>query len=372
MKKKSLFFIVFFAFVFVGCVNVLSLGLTPAKIEVDFTPRYKFKAHFTVLGGGEELEVYAKGPFSENVRFDKTNVSGGQGFTAYVDLPSETENYGKNKLYIRVQEKTGAEQGIGTRLAVGALILIKVPYPGQYAEISKYGVNDVNVGEPVNFTIRVSNLGQENIAANTEIKIQNSRNETIEVLDLGSKFIDTTKEETFTKVLNTSFFRPGTYNTTAIVDYGQEPLKAEDSFRIGSLFVNITNYTKKVEQGKISNFMVDVQSKWNDDLENVYATVNVTKDGNSTDFFKTPSISLKAWQEAELSGFLNSEQMKPGIYDANISLFYNKKITSKIGEVEIIGTFNYLFVIIPGAVILLAVIIVIVVLMIKRKNGKKK
>jgi hypothetical protein len=372
MKKKRIFLIIFLIFTFLNCFNVFALGLTPAKIEVDFVPKYKFKVDFTVLGGEKNLLIYADGPFEENVRFDKENVSGGQGFTAYVDLPEETESYGENPLFIRVQEQSTRESGIGTRLAVGALILIKVPYPGQYAEISKFSLNDANIGEPINFTIRVSNLGQENIAANAKIEIKNSRKETIKELDLGNKFIESPKEETFTKVLNTSSFRPGTYNSTAIVDYGKELLKQEESFRIGTLFVNITNYTRKVEQGKIGKFIIKIQNKWNDDIENVYAEVNVTKDGNMTDFFKTPSISLEAWKEAELSGFLNSENVDSGTYDANISLYYNKKITSKIGDVEIIGTFNYLFFIILGAVILLAVIIVIVLLLIKQKNGKKK
>jgi hypothetical protein len=371
MKKKSLFFIVFFVFVFFGCVNVYALGLTPAKVIVNFQPDSEFDVKFTVLGSGKPLKVYADGPFKEYVSFDKENVTGGQSFTANVYLPTETKNYGDNRLYIRVEEIPEATQGIGTKLSVGALILIKVPYPGQYAEIFRYNVNDVNVGEPVNISIIVVNLGQENIAANAKTTIKNSRNETVEVIDLGNRFIDTTNQEIFTYLLDTSSYRPGTYNTTAIVDYGQELLKEEKGFRIGTLFVNITNYTRKVEQGKISKFMIRIKSKWNDDIENVYATVNVTKGGNSTDFFKTPSISLNAWNEAELFGFLNAENVKAGIYGINISLFYNGEVTSKIAEVEITKDFNYLYLIIPGAVFLLIVVIVVIFL-IKRKNGKKK
>lgn len=350
-----------------------SLGLSPALVETDYEPGKNFLINYNVLGAdsSQKLELYAEGEFAENVRFDKTNLTGPESFTVYVNLPETAKNPGRNRLFIRVREVNEGTGGIGTRLEIGTLIIIKVPYPGKYAEIKSFGVNDANENEPVNFNLDVESLGYEDVYINPNIKVY-SNGEVIEDINFDGETIKSGTSETFSKTSDYDY-KAGIYNATATVDFGKI-IKKEVMFRIGSLFVNITNWSSSFQRGKINEFHIEIESRWNSDIKNVYAEVNVTKDSEKVDFFKTPSIELKKWEKDTLKGFFSSENLKAGDYNADISLFYEDKKTEKIVNIKVFNPpVNMKFIIIVAlvcAVILLLVGIIIYLLL--RKNKSKK
>ena len=57
-----------------------------------------------------------------------------------------------------------------------------------------------------------------------------------------------------------------------------------------------------------------MESKWNTEISDIYAEVNITKDDVFVDYFKTPSIYLAPWTQAELSGFFNAIQSFSNLY----------------------------------------------------------
>lgn len=378
-KKRTVIFLIILILAVIfnyHSVNA-ALGLTPGVIETDFQPSAKFMVNFNVLSAEAEqkLEVYAAGDLSKYVRFDKTNLTGQEGFTAYIDLPEKAEKPGKNILYIRVREVLGPESGIGTRLEIGAAIVIKVPYPGQYAEISSFSVNDANSKEPISFNIDVANRGNEEIFATANLKVYSNRKK-IDDFNLGGKFINHTTSYTFTKIAEKGY-EAGIYNATATVDYGKIIISQKE-FRVGSLFVNITNWSSEFIKGKINEFKIDIESRWNNDISNVYAEVNVINiTGDRVDSFKTPSITLSRWQKTKLNGFFNAVDLPEGKYKADITIFYEDKTTNRIVDVKVI---------IPGekkkipvvAIILIASGIVIVLLigiifyLVKKIKGNRK
>jgi len=381
MEIKRVVILVFCAvFLILNSKNISasSLGLTPAIIDQNFEPNGKFLASFSVLGASEDqkLSVFAEGDFSEYVTFDKTNFTGLNTFTAYIDLPAQTTKYGKNKLYIKVREVFDIDEGgIGTKLEIGALIIIRVPYPGKYAEIRSFEINSVNENESVIFISKVENMGSQDIIANVSVDIF-SEEQLIESIFLGSKEIKFRGTKTFAGA--TKGYRAGVYNATAIVDYGGAvKYKYNKQFKVGGLFVDIINWTSEIIQGKISEFEIEIESKWNNDIENVYAGVNISKKGGFGDFFKTPSVKLGRWETSKLAGFVNAEKLEPGEYEANITLFYEGKTTEKIVNVEIVkGELNttiikYVVFAVIGVLVILIIITIIVVLLMKIKKLKK-
>jgi len=362
-----------FLFLILGCNYAdASLGLTPALVQTDFEPGLSFLVNFNVVGvdSSQKLEVYAAEDFAQYVTFDKTNLTGSEGFTAYVNLPLTAEKPGKNRLYIRVREVKEEGSGIGTRLVIGALILIKVPYPGKYAEVNSFSVNDANEGESVNFNLEVESLGAESIYAVPNIKVY-ANEETVDEIDFDGRTVEPRTSEVFTKASD-KIYKAGIYNATLTVDYGNI-IKKEAIFRIGSLFVNITNWSSTFLAGKINEFNIDIESKWNDDISNVHAEVNVSKDSAQVDFFRTPSIELKRWETASLKGFFSSENLKKGVYQANISLIYGSKKTGKIVDINVVNPpVNVKLIIIVAAVCAVLILLVIIILYLLLKKTKKK
>ena len=372
-KRLRIFFFGMFIFIILGCVNVnASLGLTPALIQTDFEPGFSFLVNFNVVGAdsSQKLEVYADGDFAQYVTFDKTNLTGAEGFTAYINLPLTAEKPGKNKLYIRVREIVNAGAGIGTRLEIGALILIAVPYPGKYAEIKSFRVNDANEGETVNFNLEVESLGAESVSVVPTIKVY-ANNEVVEEINFEGRMINPRSSELFSKVSD-RVYMSGIYNATATVDYGNV-IKKDATFRIGSQFVDIINWSSTFYAGKINEFNIDIESKWNDDIQNVYAEVNVSKDSNQVDFFKTPSIELKRWEKASLKGFFSSEQLSKGNYQANISLVYGNRRSGKFVDITVINSpVNVKLIVIIAAVCAVFVLLLIVIAYLTFKRNQKK
>lgn len=367
-KKRFVLIALFAVFFIFNCFSVYALGIGPAKTELDFQPNYEFSVDYMVVGipPEQKLEVYAKGDLVEYVEFDKTNLTGEENFKASVKLPPDIEKPGPNKLYIGVREIKEGRGGIGARVAVEALIVVYVPYPGKYAEIS-FSVNNVNVGEPINFVVEVNNLGKEDITVKTDIEVYSAKN-LIETLNLGSKFIKTQTKEIFTKQLNSSGYKAGKYKAIAIVDYGKI-IKEEKEFKIGTLFVNITNWTSEVRKGKINKFDIWIESFWNSGIDNIYANVNITSNGESFDFFKTPSVSLKPWQKMMLQGYFNTEELDVGNYKANIILFYDGKTTKKTVDIKVISSIKIIILYI--IVVLVIVVAAIALYFFWKKYGKE-
>lgn len=374
MKIKKRFFIleilIIGLFIF-SSFSVYALGMGPAKTEVSFVPNYEFSIDYIVIDipSNQELEVYAKGDLEEYAKFDKTNLTGEGGFKATIKLPNTIAKPGENKLFIGVKESKSSGGGIATKIAVEALIVVIVPYPGKYAEIS-FSANNANVGEPINFVVGVNNLGKEDITAKTDIEIY-SGEEIIETLDLGVKDIKTQTSESFEKDVSTADYKPGPYKAIATVDYGKIA-KAEREFKIGTLFFNITNWTSEVERGKINPFYIEIESLWNSQIENIYAEVNVTNLEESVDFFKTPSVSLGPWQKTVLKSYLNAEKLNTGDYKAHIELFYADKTTSKMVDIKVVE--SGLLGLIKSNIVLIILIVALVVLIIYffwRRYGNK-
>jgi len=358
-KRFVLFLITFFVACMFNCFNVSAVGLGPAVTRVNFQPNLEFSVDYMVIDvpSDQKLEVYAEGDLAEYVLFDKTNLTGEENFKATIKLPPHIEKPGPNVLHIGLIEAVEKGGTVGGRVGVVVVIVIRVPYPGKYAEVS-VSVDNVNMGEELNFRVNVNNLGLENINARTDVEVY-SGEEKIETLELGEKYIATQTAEEFAKKHNTTDYKPGPYKAIAVVNYGKIT-KAETEFKIGSLFVNVTNWTTEIIEGKINPFDIEIESLWNTKIENIYAEVNVTGNGESVDFFKTPSESLNSWTKKVIEGYLNAEKMKTGVYEANITLFYEDASTEKIIEIKVINPTRALIIKLAiGSVIGIAAIIII-------------
>src|SRR3989344_86879 len=382
-KKEGLLLILLFFIIFQCNFVFAGIGITPSRIYTDFKPGEKFLVNFQALDlcSSHELDISAEGDFAEYVRFDKTHLKKGDYFfTAYIDLPEEAKKPGENMLSIQILEAIDESSGgIGARLGVGARVYIKVPYPGTYLEVNSFDIPDSNEGESINITTNINNFGTNPAYAHTIIEVYSEDNK-LDSFDLGTQLIEPNNAFVFSKLIEGSYYKAGIYNATLIVDYGvKDNIELTDSFRVGRLFVDIIDWTKEFNQSKINKFNIEIESKWNNDIDNVYAEVNITNqsDNQEVDSFKTPSIYLKRWEKTSLEGFFNTEGLEPGKYKANIRVYYEGQITEKEVNIKVInggGLFSSInkTVLVAGIIILLFIIMFIVGFIVMYSMLKKK
>ncbi len=369
-----------FLFVFTILLVALAsahLGMRPAKMEFDFRPGEEIIINYYVDTTPDvRMRIVAEGDMTENVTFSKDEMKGSGSFLAKIKMPVEAKKPGKNDLYIFVKQIVDEEKGFGTAIAIGALVRINVPYPGKYAEI-ELNVENANKGEPVNTALKVTSRGKEAITVNPllDVYFKDELIESIPMSSEGARVLQPAEEHTFKRAIDTKEYLPGNYRAVARVDYGAEdgkPAIAEQLFRIGSLNIEIINYTNSIRAGKISPFVVEIQSDWKDTIEGVYANVSLFDEtGAGALSFLTPPVTVSGFQNYQLKGFADATALKKGIYNSNITLHYADKSSSIRASIEVIGGISVLVIVITAAAVLIVILIIFIYFMIKRKNKSK-
>ncbi len=344
--------------------------MRPARVDFDYKPGEEQIINYYVDTTPDVLmNISAEGDMVQGITFTKTEMQGSGSFLVKIKMPNEAEKPGPNDLYIFVKQVKNEKTGFGTAISLGALVRINVPYPGKYAQ-ADLTVNNANKGEPVTIELVINNKGKETIAVQPKLGIY-FKNELIEEFDMSEsqRIIEVTKSESFKKTINTKEYLPGNYRAVATIDYqGNKPLIKEAEFRIGTLNMEIINYTTTINEGKINPFFVEVQSDWKDIIEGVYANITLFDNQNRNILtFLTPPVTVSGFQSYMLKGFVDATQIKKGSYNSTISIYYKDKITTKNATIKVISDSKVLIIIAAGVIALL--IIITIILIIKKKNN---
>ncbi|OGJ20831.1 hypothetical protein A3K73_01165 [Candidatus Pacearchaeota archaeon RBG_13_36_9] len=368
------------AVVFSALIVILSwqasamVGVSPGIYEVDFEPGLKESYLFSYMfDDGVKASVYAEGDLAKYVKLSTDSLVGGGQVIATVELPDYIEEPGNHKIFIGAMQKADEGEGIGMAGNVRGVILVKVPYPGKYASLSEFYVDNANQGEPVNLTLVVNNLGKEGITVNAFVEIFDDSDSSIEIVNIGNAYLDSKEEKTFRKQLQTTNYKAGDYRAKAIVKYDAGELTKEQIFRLGTLYVGISNYTEEFQRDKLNQMDIEVESFWNNPIRDVYGEVQII--GHDIKFL-TPSITLNPWKKQQISGFFDASEIKEKNFQANITINYEGEKTSKIVELKFKKETDYvLYALVGGGVFLgiliISLIIAMVILLIRMRKNEK-
>ena len=351
-----------FVLIFFAGFTSAALGITPAKQEVDFLPGKVYEFTFTIISDSSDkiIDLYLDGDLSAYGSLSTTQIVGSESFLVTITLPDEMSP-GPHNIFVRGIEAVSENDFIGTRIDIGAPIRIFAPYPGRYADM-QLSIANGNVDEQIPIELLVSNKGQENLYLEPYIDFY-SNGKKIDTLSYKPAEVLASEERYFRKYLSTAGYKPGDYVGIATIDYG-EISTINQSFRIGSLNVNVTNFTQRLQRGGIQRFHLSVESLWNHDILGLYADVNLSKDSEIVSF-RTPVIDLTAWSTGQLEGFVDTSSLE-GVYDIDISVYYSQKVTNVEGLLTIYS-YNY--------TLLLTVMIIVlvgIILFFYLRNGRKK
>jgi hypothetical protein len=382
MFKKEASYFIFLLILILFAENVYALGVSPAIKEFNFEPGLEKILSYNVLEDNPnmELELYTSGDLAQYVSLDKESLVGRSSFTATLKLPDSIEKPGTHIILIGVKQKIDPELikgNIGTAIIIQVPIYIYVPFPGRYIELDLRG-HDVNVGEPVNFELDVISKGTESFNINPIIEIY-SGSQKIKSLNFQNRLLQSQQVLGLQKQMDTTGLNPGNYKATASVDYGII-VKDEVDFRIGSLNIDITNYSNFIPIGKLQPFNIEIQSGWNNNIDGVFADVQILNNSQILSSFKTTSTSLTAWEKKIITGYVDTSNFQKGTYDANITLTYygtdERGSTGKIVKVEFYEKPSMLIWFIIGGTGILIILVFGAIMLIKKirsiKNGTFK
>jgi len=366
--KRGLVLSLFLLVLFSGFASA-ALGITPARASINFVPGAEHEITYNILSDSPDMPIGTEiggGAFSEYISLDKKKFTGPGSFTLKIKFPDEIDPPGEHTISVGVREFPTEENFIGTSVGIGAIIKIFVPYPGRYAE-AKLSIPDGNVGDLLPVEVYVINRGKERITADVRVDFFEKEGNIINRMRFTPVELKTSQDRFFRRYLNTSGIKPGDYVAQAVVKYGEDSVVINKTFRVGSLFVRINNFTEELPQKGIERFLIDIESRWNGYLSEVSADINISNNLGSV-VFRTPSVDLGAWQKDTLVGFVDTSGLE-GEYKTEVVLNYAGEQTFATGLLFVrVFDIRMLMIIVAGIIVL----IIIIALALWKLRGRKR
>ena len=288
-------------------------------------------------------------------------------FSYNLNMPQNMSTAGVLGSYITATElpKTNAAQGgINFQLLVSVKhrITMRVPYPGKYMDIT-LDTQNVKEGEPVFFGVNAISRGTETIkkiSGTGEIydSVTKKLQDTIRFSEEIN--VKTGDEVVLTSIWDTKNKNPGEYYIGAKVDFDEKSEVFQKSFLVGSLELKVTNYTQIAYNDSVNKFDLEVQSNWNDPIENIYADI-IIKKGKFETSFRLPSVRIEPFSKNKMSSFWETRNTDVGVHDVFITLHYADKTSTKQGTLEVIARPEEKPSPINTTTVLIAVIVLIII-----------
>ncbi|TAL62311.1 MAG: hypothetical protein EPN88_13425 [Bacteroidetes bacterium] len=358
MRPEFKLVISFFIFIIL-LTDAIAINISPGKTAIDAEPGLTTEIKYTASNPSVDRDstvilskaktddalmkyvTFEGGTEEENPKLFIPK-GGSANFVVKINLPQklpENMTPGEHKLYIGINEDV-SELPPGSVVAltnIYSLLLVRVPYPGIYADIL-FGISDINYGQSLPMSVVFTSRGTDVVKSVTASAVVYSENKSLISLPMRrEQNLQPTETRPLSWELEPNTLPPGDYRATAHIEYDGQTKDLATTFRVGSEDLDITNTTTTVESGGIRRYDLDIVSKWNNQLKNIYADIKIIDNGTVIQKTKTPYLeALEPWNEGRLSGFLDTTEIKPGTYDSEITIYYGHK--SKVVTTELTVT----------------------------------
>ena len=124
---------------------------------------------------------------------------------------------------------------------------------------------------------------------------------------------------------------PGKYHAIINVNYDGEFVKNEKTFEVGELLIDVIDvYVKDFKLGGVARFDILLENKWNEPINDIYSTMQIfNQKGDDVANIKSASANIKVLEKSQLSAFWDTEGIKTGQYDSNLSIHYSGKSSER-------------------------------------------
>lgn len=381
MKRHTIFSLLILTIISAQLISAGGVGISPAYYKEFFEPGLTktFSFRSFNIDPTKGINTYVRGDLAEYVNLSTDYILGSGSFTATITLPNKIDKPGTHTILIGAIEATeDIDVTVGGIAAIQGRIDILVPYPGKYAE-STFTISNINEGEDAKYEIISENLGTQILKVNSKIEIfKNNMTEKILTEVFKESTLDPKETLTIQGALDTKNLPPGEYQAVATIDWGEKDI-INKTFRVGEFLVEIIDYDYQFEQDKINPFRIEIQNKWNTQIDQVFADVSITDEGILVGSFKTVSVGTRPWEVKNIIGYFDTTGLEPKRYTAKILISYGDKTTSKLVAIYInpspkAAYIKYTIIASIIAIIIIAAFIYLILRIRKlsKKNAKKK
>jgi hypothetical protein len=372
MKKILLLLLIFLV---IPLAHSIGLGGEFLRDTIIFEPHLEKTYTYAVIPNAPnamDYRISVSGDLKEYVTLSDTIFEklqpGEMGiFTATLKLPADLEP-GQYKLQIGATESTTRTGGqIGGKTSAKATITVRSLDYNKRIKV-KLTAEEVEEFKPIPIKLLVENWGREDIASvSADIELHD-----FEEL-LGETSTETASIESGKSVKLNAVYEPGlsagSYIAKAIIAFDEESITMEDEFRIGTLLVEIANYTNPLYTNEKNVLTLNLQSSWNKEVKEVYADVNV-----NGETLKTTLTDIPPFSTSDIVTYWDTDGLKEGDYEAKVTLYYEDQQSNETIQLSLVPKPFFLgaAIAIPGAASLLLVLLVVIAMLLIAHHYYKK
>ena len=320
---------------------VSAVGISPAKKYISYVPGESETNTIRIFSDGlSEVDIilHVQGDIAQYIELEKEFIEIKEGqkqaeLKYTLNMPDEPLEPGMHDGHIIAFEvpkgKDISEVGVGAVIAVSSMVKLRVPYPNKYAEANLYIENAEQDGD-VGFLIPIFNYGVESFETYAKIEIYGATYEKIDEFYTDTLTLQPNEDGSLDGIW-TADVNQGNYKAVVTIYYGEENIRLEENFDVGSLYVKILGI--EVDDfilGEIIQFDVLIENMWGTEVDGVYAEI-VFKDkiGNEYGRFKTAEEDLGKYGTGELNAYWDTNGLNVGEYYMDVTLKYEDKITQE-------------------------------------------
>jgi len=372
MRKIILLLLIFLV---VPLAHSVGIGGEVLRDTVIFEPHLEKTYTFAVIPNAPmtmDYQISISGDLQEYVTLSDTRLENLDPeeigyFTATLNLPEDLEP-GSYTIYIGATEastRTGGQIG-GKTSAKATIVVRSLDYNKRITADLK--VSEVEEFTPIPIKLHLENWGREDIAGvSADIELHDFEEllgevstETVAIASGESADLFATYEPGLSA---------GSYIAKAIIEFDGESVEVEEEFRIGTLLVEIANYTNPLYTNEKNVLTLTLQNSWNKKVEGVYADVNI---GDTK--LKTTLTDIGAFSTSDIVTYWDTEGLKEGDYEAEVILHYEGQQSTEKITITLVPKPLFLgaALLIPGAASLLLVLLVIIAMILIAYHYYKK
>ena len=321
---------------------VSAVGISPAKKYINYVPGESETNTIRVFSDSVsdmDIIVHVQGDIAKYIELEKEFIEIKEGqkqaeIKYTINMPDELLKPGIHEGDIIAFEvpkgKDINEFGVGAVIAVSSAVKLRVPYPKKYAEANLY-IENAEQGEGVGFLIPVFNYGLESFETYAKIEIYGATYEKIDEFYTNTLTLQP-KEDGQLGGGWIADVNQGIYKAVVTIYYGEEIIRLEENFDVGSIYVKILGISiEDFVLGGIAQFDILIENIWGENIGDVYADI-IFKDtiGNEYGRFKTAEEDLSKYGDGILNAYWDTKGLSTGEYYMDITLYYADKTTKEL------------------------------------------
>ena len=325
MKNKTILWILILV---MSIQLVTAIGIRPAKTNIavdDYTENnIKVDGKLWVVNNDHRefiVDIYVDGEMAKFVKIktDPKRITfrpedDAKEVEFEIQFKKDDIPPGTSTAFIVVEERFESSQPntVSSKLLLKHKINFIGPYPDLYIEGS---LNFHEQGDEVELVAEVKNLGKKDIQKVQTKFYVNDREQKEHELETQAESLKTKETKLLTTTIEKdNFNEAGQYEVSAITKYDDQTLELYKTLLIGKPEVDITYFDRYLIAHKVNQYTLDLLNKWNQQIRNVYVEVEVLREGQKIDEFRTRSVDIEAEMMQRISDYLDAKDKGPGKY----------------------------------------------------------